>query len=331
MSSTVSAVPTNIITGFLGAGKTTAILQLLQKKPVGERWAVLVNEFGEVGIDGSFFSGLHQESDGVFVAEVPGGCMCCTSGLSLQIALSQLLHRAKPDRLIIEPTGLGHPIEVLQTLSSEQYKDSLSVEKVITLVDARKLSDKQYSQHPSFRQQVAIADVVIGNKEDLYGESDNQRLVEYVTETSKLKPEIIFTKQGMLDSALLSGPTANDMTPQHQGHQHTASNADVAAPALPDEGFLRADNSGEGFKSVGWRFSPEYQFERARLVRFLTRLKVERMKAVFITGDGIFAYNLTPDTLTEQELDECDESRIEIIAKQIDDHWQSTLIDCQMT
>ena len=115
MPSYLSAIPTNVVTGFLGAGKSTAILNLLKEKPEGERWAILVNEFGEVGIDG----GLLGASSGreVFVREVPGGCMCCTAGLPMQMAMNMLLARAKPDRLLIEPTGLGHPYEVLVGLN----------------------------------------------------------------------------------------------------------------------------------------------------------------------------------------------------------------------
>ena len=94
------AVPTNIITGFLGVGKTTAIAHLLTQKPEGERWAVLVNEFGEIGIDGSLFSGKSSEEIGVYISEVPGGCMCCASGLPMQIALNILLKRAQPDRCV---------------------------------------------------------------------------------------------------------------------------------------------------------------------------------------------------------------------------------------
>ena len=90
-SSRITAVPTNIITGFLGVGKTSAILHLLRYKPDNERWAVLVNEFGEIGVDGSLLQGRHAEANGVFVREVPGGCMCCTAGLPMQIALNQLL------------------------------------------------------------------------------------------------------------------------------------------------------------------------------------------------------------------------------------------------
>lgn len=101
-------IPTNIITGFLGVGKTSAILNLMKNKPVNERWAVLVNEFGEIGVDGSLIQG-NQATQQVFIREVPGGCMCCAAGLPMQIALNQLLTEAKPDRLLIEPTGLGHP------------------------------------------------------------------------------------------------------------------------------------------------------------------------------------------------------------------------------
>lgn len=71
----ISAVPTNVITGFLGVGKTTAILNLLKSKPDNERWAVLVNEFGEIGVDGSLFEGQHSQEQGVFIREVPGGCL----------------------------------------------------------------------------------------------------------------------------------------------------------------------------------------------------------------------------------------------------------------
>ena len=137
MSTHLSAIPTNIITGFLGVGKTSAILHLLKSKPADERWAVLVNEFGEIGVDGSLFEGQHSEEQGVFIREVPGGCMCCAAGLPMQVALNQLIARAKPDRLLIEPTGLGHPKEVLQVLSADYYQSVLEIQKILTLVDAR--------------------------------------------------------------------------------------------------------------------------------------------------------------------------------------------------
>ena len=114
-------IPTNIITGFLGVGKTTVIKHLLSTKPVNERWAVLVNEFGEVGLDGSLLQEAERSDQDVYIREVPGGCMCCASGLPMQIALNQLIMRSKADRLLIEPTGLGHPKEVLNALPQPCY------------------------------------------------------------------------------------------------------------------------------------------------------------------------------------------------------------------
>ncbi len=108
-SQPILGVPTNIITGFLGVGKTSAILNLMANKPENERWAVLVNEFGEIGVDGSLVQGQQSEEQQVFIREVPGGCMCCAAGLPMQIALNQLLNEAKPDRLLIEPTGTVVP------------------------------------------------------------------------------------------------------------------------------------------------------------------------------------------------------------------------------
>ena len=112
-------VKTNIITGFLGAGKSTNILNVLSQKPGKERWALLVNEFGEVGIDGTMLS--QSAIPDIFVREVPGGCMCCSSGIPLHMALNMLLARAKPDRLIIEPSGLGHPRELIEALTDQHY------------------------------------------------------------------------------------------------------------------------------------------------------------------------------------------------------------------
>jgi G3E family GTPase len=325
----IEAVPTNIITGFLGVGKTSAILHLLKSKPDNERWAVLVNEFGEIGVDGSLFQGQHSEDGNVFIREVPGGCMCCAAGLPMQIALNQLLARAKPDRLLIEPTGLGHPIEVLEVLTAEYYFNVLSIEKIITLVDARNLADPRYTEHATFNQQIAIADVVVGNKKDLYQPQDRVQLEHYAKSKSQSEVEVIFTEQGRLSLTTLEGSTHASVGSHH--HQHHIKGAEqdslVNAP-LPESGYLKAVNQGEGFHSIGWRFDSRKIFNRQALFLFLSGVVAERVKAVFITESGIFGYNLTPDALTEIELDDCFESRIDIIASDICEQWEAQLLDC---
>ena len=127
MKEKILAVPTMIITGFLGSGKTSTILSLLKSKPSCDRWASLVNEFGQIGIDGSLLNSYDSKEKSIFVREIPGGCMCCTSNLPMQIALNQLLMMSKPDRLLIEPTGLGHPIEIMNELLNEYYSNILNI------------------------------------------------------------------------------------------------------------------------------------------------------------------------------------------------------------
>ncbi len=324
----INAVPTNIITGFLGVGKTSAILHLLRQKSANERWAILVNEFGEIGIDGSLFEGQHTEEEGVFIREVPGGCMCCTSGLPMEIALSQLLRRANPDRLLIEPTGLGHPKEVLELLSADHYQEVFSIQKTLTLVDARKLVDSRYTDHDTFNQQIGVADKIVANKVDLYSEGDKARLLDYVSQQGISEDSVLFTEQGQIPMTALEGATAKAAS---HGHHH-AHQSDVKPLALdlpmPECGFIKAINEGQGFTSVGWRFAADKMFNREQLFLLLTGLTAERIKGVFITDVGVYGYNAVSDALTEIELDECLESRIEIISDGIDDSLETQLLDC---
>lgn len=327
-SHAISAVPTNIITGFLGVGKTTAILNLLKSKPTNQRWAVLVNEFGEIGVDGSLFEGQQSEQQDVFIREVPGGCMCCAAGLPMQVALNQLLAKAKPDRLLIEPTGLGHPKEVLEVLSEDHYHNVLSLQKILTLVDARKLSESRYTEHDTFNQQIGIADVVIGNKTDLYQHDEQNDLINYVKQQGQAHAEVIFAQHGQIDLSKLQGSTQSQPAHSHHHHHKSSNNPLAADIPLPDCGFLSAKNEGEGFTSVGWRFSPSKVFNYHKLFLLLSGLCAERMKAVLITDQGIFGYNLTPDGLTEIPLDDCLESRIELISDKINDSLESELLAC---
>lgn len=324
----IQAVPTNIITGFLGVGKTSAILRLMRHKPDHERWAILVNEFGEIGVDGSLFQGQHSEEQGVFIREVPGGCMCCAAGLPMTVALNQLLAQAKPDRLLIEPTGLGHPKEVLETLSADHYKHILSLQKTLTLVDARKLSDARYTGHDTFNQQIAIADTIVGNKLDLYQDGDKENLTAYATQYGQPGANVIFTEHGDVAVSQLKGETSG-LRSQPDHHHHEAPEKPLASDSpMPQCGFIKAQNEGEGFKSVGWRFSPKKIFNREKVVSVLSVLTVDRMKAVLITDSGFFAYNLTADALTETELEDCLESRIEVIADTLDESLESQLLAC---
>ena len=325
----VHAVPTNIITGFLGVGKTSTILHLLKNKPGRERWAVLVNEFGEIGIDGSLVEGRRGYEQGVVVREVPGGCMCCAAGLPMQVALNQLLVKARPDRLLIEPTGLGHPKEVLNVLQSIHYRESLLLQKTLTLLDARNLSDSRYTSHETFNQQLAVADTVIGNKLDLYEEGDKEKLIAYVNKTGKANVKVIFSEHGEVALSELEGVSEEMLVGLSGDHAHDHQSRPLATDIdIPECGYLKAVNEGEGFYSIGWRFSPDKVFDHQKLYLFLSGLQLERMKAVFITDKGFFGYNLTLDALTETKLDDCLESRVEMISDKAIDVLEPQLLAC---
>lgn len=325
----ISNVPTNIITGFLGAGKTSAILNLLKNKPSNERWSVLVNEFGEIGIDGSILQGSHTEEEGVYIREVPGGCMCCTAGVPMQTALNQLLKKSRPDRLLIEPTGLGHPIEVLQTLTARHFQNALSLQKIITMIDARNLSDARYTEHPTFNQQISIADIIIGNKQDLYQPADEQALYDYIQQNCSDDVEIILTQHGQIPADLLTGPTKTITLTEEHHHHHKDEGNTKESETFPECGYIKAINSGEGYQSIGWRFPKETKFDQARLQRFFNNLNPERMKAVFNTNNGIFSYNINNDMVAETPLRQANESKIEIISTKIKDCWEQELLACR--
>ncbi|SNX47217.1 CobW/HypB/UreG, nucleotide-binding domain [Vibrio thalassae] len=167
----------------------------------------------------------------------------------MQIALNQLLSEAKPDRLLMEPTGLGHPKEVLEILSTKHYRQVLSLQKNVTLVDARRLADRRYTDHDTFNQQIAIADTVVGNKIDLYDEGDADKLSAYVAKIGRPDTKIIFADHGVIPFKEFEGNTTIHQQPTHH-HHHSHNKPLVSEIPLPETGILRAINEGEGFQSV---------------------------------------------------------------------------------
>lgn len=313
----IESVPTNIISGFLGVGKTTAIQNLLNQKPKYERWAVLVNEFGEVGIDTSLIETQSSTHTDIFLKEVPGGCMCCTNGVPLQMALNQLLSRARPHRLLVEPTGLGHLEEIIGTLSSGFQRQTLQLNAVITLADARMLNHDRYLKNETFIEQVACADIVIGNKCDLYRLGDKERLVEFASHQCEPETQVMFSERGIFDLGLLDCPSKFAQTdPKDQPHHHSIEKQ-LNDQLIPESGYLTASNAGDGYMSLGFRFDARFLFDSAKLRSILQGINIERFKGVFKTQHGAKVFNLASDVLTEMSVPHCDESRCEAICKDL--------------
>jgi len=314
VSEPLSGIATNIITGFLGAGKSTAVLDLISNKPAHENWAVLVNEFGEVGIDGGLLSA--NDSKQVFIREVPGGCMCCTAGLPMLMAMNMLLARAKPQRLIIEPTGLGHPLEVMNVLAGEHYRDVLDIRATVTLVDARKIDDARYTNHATFNEQLEIGDVIVGSKSDLYAPHDFNNLRSYLSEKDWLDGR---TLSQVIDGKLTFEWLNLEAKSWRRINKQPLSGSieqvsEVDQRVFPPEGYIRLSNQGEGFTSHGWVFEPEIQFNEKAVTVLLNSAKADRIKALLRTDAGAFGYNFAGDSMDRVVLKSLDDSRIEVIA-----------------
>ncbi|BDU40184.1 CobW family GTP-binding protein [Vibrio nigripulchritudo] len=309
-------VPTNIITGFLGVGKTTAILNLLKHKPEGESWAVLVNEFGEVGIDGALLT-----DQGALIKEVPGGCMCCTAGVPMSVGITALL-RQKPDRLIIEPTGLGHPKQVVSTLTSDQYKDHIDLKATIALVDPRNLLDEKYTSNQNFVDQLDSADIIVANKADECSEDVIKHFEAWAKEREALSDYIV-TSLGKINLSALDTdkqPT-QPVEPKHSStHSHSHHHA-IDEPEFilePGQAYIRKENKGQGYYSCGWIFGAEHLFDFDMLMSMLSDLTAERVKGVINTSKGCFAVNNANGVMSYNELSlEGFETRIEVIDSQL--------------
>jgi G3E family GTPase len=302
---------TNVITGFLGCGKSTTIRHLLSQKPEHEKWAVLVNEFGEIGIDSALLA-----DSGAILKEIPGGCMCCVNGLPMQVGLNMLLQQAKPDRLLIEPTGLGHPKQILSLLTSDIYQLWLSLHATLCLLDARQLREPRYTENENFRDQLAAADIIVANKQDTYSLEDYTVLQQWHDQLPIPRP-LYYAEQGRIDVALLDTPHSNnDELPDGVHHHSSARQKGLAVLSLKRaESWRRALNQGQGYLSCGWIFNADTVFDTVPLLEWVRLNPVERVKGVMRIAEGALVINrqgadLQIETRQIPPLD----SRIELIS-----------------
>ncbi|QTF08013.1 GTP-binding protein [Brenneria izadpanahii] len=320
----------NLITGFLGCGKTTTIRHLLSQKPADEVWAVLVNEFGEIGIDGALL-----EDSGAVLKEIPGGCMCCVNGLPMQVGLNMLLQQKKPHRLLIEPTGLGHPKQILSLLSGDSYRPWLTLQATLCLLDARQLRESRYTENENFRDQLAAADIVIANKQDTYLDADRAALQKWRQDNNDTR-QIVMTSQGQVDRQILDQPRLNEreLPDGAHHHQHKAAQG-LAALRLPaNDPWRRSLNQGQGYHACGWIFAAETIFDTAALLDWVRLSPVSRVKGVMRIKEGTLIVNrqgldLHIETKPVAPID----SRIELI-NETPAEWnnlQSVLLKARLT
>ncbi len=250
----------NLIIGFLGVGKTSLIKKLIEQKPKEEKWAVLINEFGKVGIDGA----LLESNQNIQVKEIIGGCVCCSAELPLKIALNQLIRQYKPNRIILEPTGLGHPGGIVDIIKRD-FEGVMSLQAVLGLVDIASLSREKVMNHEIFTDQVQLADILIGTKEDLHTASETQKFLDWA---KKLFPP----KQAI---KLAQDINLSDLN----------QNPEIIRKSNHSSGSF-------GLYELGLIFDITKVFDGNKLYESLQTITgAERIKGVFNTNQGWVSYN----------------------------------------
>ncbi len=315
-------IPTHVIAGPLGAGKTSLIKHLLTQRPVNERWAVLINEFGQIGLDAAL---LTQAADGIALGEVAGGCLCCVNGAPFQIGLARLLRKARPHRLFIEPSGLGHPAQLIRQLNEAPWLGVLAVQPCVLVLDAQAIADGKPLPDAQ-RQALDSAGLLVLNKSENLTEDDRARI------TAQL-PELVlyWTKQAALPIGRLPGVAArgcgavdNFKLPEDKGQMQ----AIWTDPKLP----ICLYQQQEGSWSVGWRWHPSQHFDTVALTRWLQDQDWKRAKMVVHSTDGWVSANALDGAAAQWLPSEWrQDSRIELIfaEPQDVDVLQAGLVSCR--
>ncbi|WP_010628483.1 GTP-binding protein [Halomonas sp. KM-1] len=291
------SIPVHLFTGFLGSGKSTLIRRLIEQKPANERWAVLINEFGQVGIDQTMF----ESRDDVIVKGLPGGCMCCQLAFVLQATLVNLLHRHRPDRLLIEPSGLGHPAGLLDTLRSDAFAEVLVVQDIVALLDPARLEDPRVREHDTFNDQLAMADAVALTMTDRAGPQAVAAAEAFVEQLWPPKKWVAHAAHGELDVNVLMESGRHTPAAGGVSNRHAALRDPGARMLVLDEFVTQAPQPGRpvaargqalGYHTQGWRWSPTEVFDLDRLTLVLDRLPSGlRVKGVLHTDAGWRLYN----------------------------------------
>ena len=199
-------VPALVVSGFLGAGKTTLVRGLLQEaQATGQRLAVVSNEFGALGIDEALLS---SESPGGYV-ELEGGCVCCQLSNELLTTLQDLWERVRPDRVIIETSGVALPFDTLTTFWREPVSSWAGESLAVVVVNAEQVVEGR-DLEGTFDQQVSSADILVLNKIDLIAEHQVEPINVVLHELAPGTP-VVHSRNGVVDSAIVFPPNPDEV------------------------------------------------------------------------------------------------------------------------
>jgi cobalamin biosynthesis protein CobW len=241
----VMKIPATIITGFLGAGKTTLIRHMLQNAQ-GRRIALIINEFGDLGVDGDILKGCGDETcREEDVMELSNGCICCTVADDFIPTMEKLLAREdKPDHIVIETSGLALPQPLVRAFNWPGISTQVTVDGVVTVVDGKAVTEGRFAHSVAavdaqrkldenldhetplselFEDQIACADMIVVNKTDLLEVAEAEALVDTLRESSRDGVQVVTTAMGKLPVDVLLGQgigAEGDLEARNELHHH---------------------------------------------------------------------------------------------------------------
>ncbi|HHT00968.1 MAG TPA: GTP-binding protein [Thiomicrospira sp.] len=314
-----SPLPVHLITGLLGSGKTTTLKHLINQKPSHERWGVLINEFGDIDIDAASLE--PQTSQQLQVSQVSGGCVCCTAQFGLVEAINQLLTHSI-DRLLIEPTGLGHPAKIIDTLKQTPFKCALSLQAIVCVITPKQLTETRWKKSPVMRDLVTLADLILLNKTDLSSETEQACSVSILNSIYPPKQLILPTQFGKIDLNTLFKPHRPAQFVLLQGlenhQQQTALQSEHFASQTPsNQACSVSKNSQQHLIALGWIWGNTLQFNRVKLTAFFNELTplLSRAKGLLKTGNEWQLINWSEEQLQFEDLAWRQDNRLELLFK----------------
>lgn len=310
----------DIIFGFLGSGKTTFITNVLKEWGGREKIVVLVNEFGEVGIDGTLLLDYGGE-----VVEMPSGCICCTLQSDFKVQMLEILQTIHPDRLIIEPTGVATITQIRSIVEAQIFEDAIEAINNVLIADATGFMDL-YKANPHFvESQVRNARIVLLNKCD---KVNQKRAMLIRSAISAINPDatVLLTEYGGVD--LDQYQLAQTATPVTRAQSDQFYLLDTS---LQSEGgetqqkfpLFHDEQEALGFESFGLIYD-DLVFNQPRLEELFRQLKgsalgeVVRAKGIFQVDHKWILMDLASGEISSQPVRKAEQSKVSIIGKGLD-------------
>lgn len=307
----------DVIYGFLGSGKTTFIQNILERWGGQERIVVLVNEFGEVGIDGDLLQGRNG-----YVVEMPSGCICCTLQADFRTQMLDICQEIKPQRVVVEPTGVATITQIQQILQAEIFQDSIQKVHNIFIADAQTLMDLYKSNRQFVESQIGNAHLALLNKCDLVDKKKAQLAISVI---NSINPSIsvLVSEHGQVDWAEYQAALAAHGDIQHQERTPDSSFSHELEEHPPADSRLHfhPEQDALGYESIGRVYS-DVLFHKPALETLFQDLQkhelgenIVRAKGIFQLQQGALLIELASGEMSTQPAQKSQQSKISIIGR----------------